>query len=80
MSRIYLNAFESCLSCFNLAGGECLPRLVVAEQPVVVERGEKGGVTSDRSVFVEERDLSIRMEKIRHLRRERERERERERC
>ena len=75
MSRIYLNAFECCLSCFNLAGGERLARLVVAKQPVVVERGEKGRVTSDRSVFVEERDLSIRVEKVRHLRRERERER-----
>ena len=70
--KFYLDALECCLSCFNLTGSECLARLVVVEQPVVVERGENGGVTSDRSIFVEERDLTIRVEKIGYLGRERE--------
>jgi hypothetical protein len=52
--------------------------LVIVEKPVVVEGREKGGVTSHWSVFMEERDLSIRVEEVRHLRRgERERERQR---
>ena len=61
--KFYLDALESCLSCFDLAGGECLAQLVVVEQPVVVERGEDGGVTSDGSIFMEERDLPIRWRK-----------------